>query len=58
MTDFNSEQPLRFDFASSSRRNRTTLTTGFLENFRGKNKKRTIIAQLNINSLKLVSAIF
>ena len=41
-----------FESASLSRRSNTSLTAGFLENLRGKNKKRPIIAQLNINSLK------
>ena len=38
--------------ASSNKRSNMSLTTGFLENLRWKNKNRPIIAQLNINSLR------
>ena len=47
-----SEHPFRPESASLSRRSNTSLTAGFLENLRGKNKNRPIIAQLNINSLR------
>ena len=46
------EHPFRPESASSNRRSSTSLTAGFLENLRGKNKNRPIIAQLNINSLR------
>ena len=47
-----SEHPLRPESASSNKRSNKSLTTGFLENLRWKNKNRPIIAQLNINSLR------
>ena len=47
-----SEHPFRPESASLSRRSNKSLTAGFLENLRGKNKNRPIIAQLNINSLR------
>ena len=47
-----SEHPLRPESASSNKRSNKSLTTGFLENLRWKNKNRLIIAQLNINSLR------
>ena len=47
-----SEHPFRPESASLSTRSNTSLTVDFLENLRGKNKNRPIIAQLNINSLR------
>ena len=47
-----SEHPFRPDSAPLSRRSSTSLTVGFLENLRWKNKNRPIIAPLNINSLR------
>ena len=47
-----SEQPFRPESASLSRRSNTSLTAGFLEILRGKNKNRPIIAQLNISYLR------
>ena len=47
-----SEHPFRPEPASLSRRSNTSLTAGFLENLRGKNKNRPIISQLNINSIR------
>ena len=47
-----SEHPFRPETASLSMRSNTSLTVSFLENLRGKNKNRPIIAQLNINSLR------
>ena len=47
-----SEHPFRPESAWSSRRSNTSVTTGFPENLRGKNKSRPIIAQLSINSLR------
>ena len=47
-----SEHPFRSESASSSRRSSTSLSTGFLENLRGKNKTRPVIVQLKINSLR------
>ena len=47
-----SERPFRPESALLSRRNNTSLTAGFLENLRGKNKNRPNIAQININSLR------
>ena len=47
-----SEHPLRPASASSNRRSNTSLTAGFLENLRGKNKNRPSITQLNINYLR------
>ena len=46
------EHPFRPESTSSSRRSRTSLTTGFIGNLRGKNKNCPIIAQLNISSLR------
>ena len=47
-----SEHPSRPESASSNKRSNKSLTTGFLENLRWKNKNSPIIAQLNINSLR------
>ena len=47
-----SEHHLRPESASSNKRSSMSLTTGFLENLRWKNKNHPIIAQLNINSLR------
>ena len=47
-----SEHPFRPESASLSSRSNTSLTASFLENLRGRNKNRPIIAQLNINSLR------
>ena len=47
-----SEHPFTLEPASLSRGRNTSLTAGFLENLRGENKKRLIIAQLNVNSFR------
>ena len=46
------EHPFRPEPAPLSRRSNTSLTAGFLENLRAKNKNRPIIAQLNISSIR------
>ena len=46
------EHPFRPESTSLSRRSNASLTAGFLENLRGKNENRPIIAQLNIDSLR------
>ena len=47
-----SEHPFRHKSASSNRKSNTFLTAGFLENLKGKNKNRPIIAQPNTDSLR------
>ena len=47
-----SEHPFRPGSVSSNRRNSTSLTAGFIENLRSKNKNHPIIAQLNINYIR------
>ena len=53
-----SEHPSRPESAASGRRNNRFLTTGFLENLRPKIKNRSVVAQVNINSLRNKFVVF